>query len=296
MINKQLKCSKVNKQYVIPTKNWLVPLEQLQMNDVSTKGKFVLSKLFNQEKIIVKVTSNNYPNEETRTETTKKLQTINRHFKKMPNMLYTFCVFSCFDNFNNIFDDQQFCTPSKYSKPVNLELMYNYKKGSLTKYLQKLDKNKVHHIMEQLLYCQLNIFAKYGYTHNDVHLGNILINTHKDMIELNYKKINKIVVTKYEYVLSDYDNVLSFDSPEFSTDYCLFANLTTTVNIVQSLLKTDSLMNFIPVQEKYEESIMESTEEQLNVFINNSNKKEFIKNQQRINLEFVESILELFLK
>jgi hypothetical protein len=94
----------------------------------------------------------------------------------------------------------------------------------------------------------------------------------------------------------DYDNVLSFDSPEFSTDYCLFANLTTTVNIVQSLLKTDSLMNFIPVQEKYEESIMESTEEQLNVFINNSNKKEFIKNQQSVNLEFVESILELFLK
>jgi hypothetical protein len=45
-------------------------------------------------------------------------------------------------------------------------------------------------------------------THNGVHLGNILINTHKDMIELNYKKINKIVVTKYEYVLSDYDTML----------------------------------------------------------------------------------------
>jgi hypothetical protein len=36
---KKLKCKKIKKHYVIPTKDWLVPLEKLIIKDVSTKGR-----------------------------------------------------------------------------------------------------------------------------------------------------------------------------------------------------------------------------------------------------------------
>jgi predicted unusual protein kinase regulating ubiquinone biosynthesis (AarF/ABC1/UbiB family) len=59
-----------------------------------------------------------------------------------------------------------------------------------------------------LLLVQLELFNKYGFVHNDIHLGNILIKKEKSTINFNYKDNNikldtdiKLYLTDFEYSL-----------------------------------------------------------------------------------------------
>jgi hypothetical protein len=55
-----IKCPNMNneiKEYVIPTKSWLVPIEKLMIdNDINTRGKIYVAKLLEKDKILVKIT------------------------------------------------------------------------------------------------------------------------------------------------------------------------------------------------------------------------------------------------
>jgi hypothetical protein len=53
----EIKCLKDSetKKYIIPTNDWLIPLKPL-ITSISTKGKIMLAKMIDKEKVIVKLT------------------------------------------------------------------------------------------------------------------------------------------------------------------------------------------------------------------------------------------------
>ena len=55
----EIKCLKnsTTKKYIVPTNEWLVPLEPL-ITSISTKGKLILANMITKEKVVVKITQN----------------------------------------------------------------------------------------------------------------------------------------------------------------------------------------------------------------------------------------------
>jgi hypothetical protein len=93
-----------NKQYIIPTKKWLIPIEKYITDDINTEGLIMLGNFMDKEKVIVKVTKQ------------KKANTIieaTRIVKDMSNFVETYCSFSCLENFefldNEYKDSKSFC-------------------------------------------------------------------------------------------------------------------------------------------------------------------------------------------
>lgn len=160
------------KEYLIPTNEWLKPIEPLITNDYNTKSLIMLSDLVDQRKVIVKITKNtNY----------HKIKTINKNIKNNPNMLHTFGTIQCSEaeiNYDIQYKDcDGFCNKDQTEiENINivLEIMKLYQ-GSLSEYKNKFDLFEVKDLMKQILLCQLHIYEKIGFFHNDIHLGNILI-------------------------------------------------------------------------------------------------------------------------
>ncbi len=51
------KCAiNANKQYIIPTRNWLKPIEEFITSDTNTACLIMLGNLIDKEKVVVKIT------------------------------------------------------------------------------------------------------------------------------------------------------------------------------------------------------------------------------------------------
>ena len=171
-----------NKQYIIPTKKWLKPLEPLITDDINTEGLIMIAKFIDKEEVIVKITK----------EKRDDIIEINKVIKDLPNFIETYCSFSCLENFNSLSneykDSKSFCNATEdNNKIITLEIMKKYKNGSLFKFQNNLNKGQVVNILEQLTLAQIHAYSKLGFVHNDLHLGNILIH-----------KLKKPIQTKYE--------------------------------------------------------------------------------------------------
>jgi hypothetical protein len=296
------------KKFIIPNEHWFKPLNDL---DLFINKKHDLSKLLINEKILIKITHcRNHD-----------LQMITLDLNKLPNCVYTFYTFFCYDNSDNVKENQDFTVPIKNNKFVNdcyhvtMELMKYYKKGSLAKFVNKFDKNTIIDIVHQLCYCQLNIFSKHMYTHNNIHLRNILIRKRKNQKELLYKYIDKSVVSKYEYIISDYDDMISFEhmcnshntSQSISemdkfhnlretNNYCgysLFNNILQTINVVNELC-----IDKIIIDENKKQEMELLSRSHIKQYIDSSccifNQKTFIRNQLEININFLDNIIHEF--
>ena len=105
------------KQYIIPTKSWIKPLELYITEDLNTKGVMIISKLIEREKILVKLTFSR----------NKKLKKINNLLKLLPNFVYTYCVVLCNNGFLSKDKDINinelikygFCTTDEKSQNMN---------------------------------------------------------------------------------------------------------------------------------------------------------------------------------
>jgi hypothetical protein len=286
----RFKCPKKNKIYIIPTKDWLKPLEFLITTDITTKGTLFISELLNEEKILVKITKGkNYD-----------LKNLNKLLKNEPNIVYTYCTFFCSENIDKIIEKQEFCDGKE---PSTLELMFYYKRGSLSKFRNKLEKGQIKDIITQLIYCQLNIFIGYGLTHNDIHLGNILVQKYKTPKILKYKFLNKEISNNYEYILSDYDLMISFNPMNIKKyhgifgkdnyfEFSLLSNIITTINIIEKL--SISKMNFVTIQNKYEVKLINLTKNNLKLYLKNKiSYQDFIKNEVNNIIPFIEEIFTI---
>lgn len=236
-----------NKQYIIPTKKWLKPVEKFITNDINTEGLLIVSKFIDNEDVIVKIT------QEKRDDVVE----INKVIKNLPNFIETYCSFVCLENFNSISNEyinaNSFCDviDNDNNKVITLEIIKKYKNGSLFKFQNKLNKNQVVNILEQLLLAQIHAYSKVGFVHNDLHLGNILIHKLKKPIETKYEfqtdshiKTEIIVASNFiTPIISDFnesiiykkDNNLSLD--DYKKQITLCKNINKTFNQCLLLLK-----------------------------------------------------------
>lgn len=187
----------MNKEYIIPTKKWLVPIKKMISNDISTAGLLIIAKLIEKEKVIVKITKMN----------SKYIPYITEKLSYEPNFIKTIMAFTCYEkeyllnnNYNNI---NSFCNGDDNDKIITIEVMKRYI-GSFNKLQKKLNIIEFKKILGQLINAQINVFYKFGFVHNDIHLGNILYDISIKKIKLMY------TICKSQYSNSE-DNRLIFN-------------------------------------------------------------------------------------
>jgi len=199
-----------NKNYIIPTNEWLNPIMPFISNDFNAKSLIMLSNLVDQGKVIVKITKNsNY----------HKIKTINKYVKSNPNMLYTLKTIQCSEaeiNYEVQYKDcLGYCNKDEIETEnieIVLEIMKLYQ-GSLNNYLNKFSLGEIEDLMKQILFCQLHIYNKIGFVHNDIHLGNILVKKIDDSKELEtliYTIRNRkyMIKTNFKLILSNSNFIL----------------------------------------------------------------------------------------
>ncbi len=213
----EIKCLKDNSdKFIVPTKDWLIPLNDLKTKDINSRGilmESLIKDLKNDKKIIVKITKNNNKD---------KLRLIYKLFSEKINIIKSFCVFNCNED-ESILEEKyknikSFCNNTKDNNvKITLELMKYYKDGSLKQYVNELTIKDIKHILKQLLYCQLELFDNYGFLHNDIHLGNILLQKSTDKINIKYKIQKQIlnIDTRYICLLCDFDDCILYKKEHY---------------------------------------------------------------------------------
>lgn len=227
-----------NKQYIIPTNQWLVPLSKYITDDISTRGLLMLANYMNHHKVVVKITKNgNY----------KKIKKICKTLSDHMNFVKTITVITCDESDINLENNYEnikgFCIVGDSNTNIILEIMVKYN-CSLNDYIKDkiLTYEIIRPILKQLLLAQLHAFDNYGFVHMDMHLGNILVYYKKDKM---YKIIYKIAKRTYMiddniiYAMSDYDKSILLtleDTPTYNDQNILIINLMNTFKMFKHLL------------------------------------------------------------
>jgi len=257
-----------NKQYIIPTKKWLKPIEKFITDDININGLIMIGKMLDKEEVIVKVTKQ-------KKENIKKINTIieiNKIIKDLPNFAETYCSFSCLENFesfdNEYKNSKSFCNGIDDGYFVILEIMKKYKNGSLFKLKEKLNIDDVVNILKQLMLSQIHAYSKTGVLHNDPHLGNFLIHKSKKPIQIKYKIKTDILIERSILVSSDFIPIISdfndstiykennnLKKEDFNYNYTLCKNIYNTFNQCLLLLKEKYRITIIKLVSKKENDI-----------------------------------------
>jgi hypothetical protein len=260
-----LKCPNINKikEFAIPTKDWLVPIEKLLIEkDINTKGRIYIANLMNKGQIIVKITNER-----------KDRNTINENLSNFPNIVKTFCTFSCKDDFLLIEKNNQFCntTDSKNNRKFTLELMEKYPRSLSAKKIS-IDVYKV--ALLELIFAQFNIFSKFGYTHNDIHSGNVLSKVTKEKNTFRYKYFipsyfkkndfckNNVceIQSNIHFVLSDFDEIRILDEQYLKSNVdeeinsvSLYDNIKATIRMLNNNITNKQKNEKNKLEEIYQE-------------------------------------------
>lgn len=218
------------KYHVIPTNNWLIPVKKYEVEDSNEDGLLMISKLYYEDKIIVKITQN----------IDIKVITFNNLLKNEQNFVYTYCSLICEENkynykseYKNVSGYCQKDIKSNNNQFVTLEIMKKYKSQSLASKEGTIDYFTYVKILRQLIIILIYIYDKYGFLHLDLHLGNILYKTYTKNITLEYTIknnrhsddiINISLNTDFKLIILDYNNCISYNpniyikyDPEFLT-------------------------------------------------------------------------------
>lgn len=285
-----LQCPNIDKvkEFIIPTKEWLVPIEKLMMkNNMNTRGKLYVANLMNEGRIIVKLTNNSSKN--------MQRKNINDNLYGFPNIIRTYCTFLCKDDLLLIEKNKQFCNNSKNGAIYTLELM---KRHSKTLKTMKLNIQLFKIAFFQLIFAQFNIFSKYGYTHNDIHLGNIFIDKKKEKKQFVYKyflpkyfideqkKNDKCEIeTDMEFIIFDFDDIVIIDDKfikesedEVFNSVSLYRNIKATIVMLINILDDERIKNkFNKIYEKYYLNLDEKIFEENIKLKNNYGEKKYRK-------------------
>lgn len=254
---------KCPKNYLIPTDNWLKPLAVFH----ESSNLVMSSELTNEikkENVIVKVTKseNNNPLK------TEKIYDI---IKDSKHIIEIYCFINCNENNINLTNEYKdvigFCTRDTINddnSKINLEIMKKYN-HSLKRYEKTCDLETVKLILKYLLNIQYELYYKYGFVHNDIHLGNILIekaDAHTtefrsydlDLPSELIKEFQVKISTKFKLYLSDFEYSLILKKslyPEIMTFFetkknikkenTLIHNLYNTFEACLELIKDDTL-------------------------------------------------------
>lgn len=231
-----------NKKYIIPTNEWLKPLKPLKTDDINSRSLIMLSKLVDKEKVVVKITKDIDYN---------KIKTINNNIKNNPNMLHTFGTLQCSEaeiNYYSLYDGCEGYCNKHDSEVENIDIVLEIMKlydGSLNDYVNKFNLLEIEELLKQLLLCQLHIYWKIGFVHNDIHLGNFLINRRKEKDTFIYQIKNKSykLETDIKVILTDFDRAIIYNQDilplePYNNEYTIHSNIIKTISSFKHLLET----------------------------------------------------------
>ncbi len=260
-----------NKQYIIPTKKWLKPIEKLITYYINTEGLTTITNFIDKKKVIVKITKGEKGN---------IIIEANKIVKNMPNFIQTYSGFTCLENYELLFDsrietqlidivNQKQLGAEDNNKIITLEIMKKYKNGSLSTLQNKLNIKQVVNILQQLTLAQIHVYSKTGFLHNNLHLGNILIHKVKKPTHIIYE-------FKIGYLRNDEINVLSnfiiplisdfnessiykkecdFTLEEFRKQFTLCKNIYNTFNQCLLLLNEQDYIQIMKLIKEKEDNI-----------------------------------------
>jgi serine/threonine protein kinase len=236
----EIKCLKDSetKKYIIPTNDWLKPLKPL-ITSISTKGKIMLAKMIDKEKVIVKLTKN------IDIRRIKNISYLVKYFSNFPKI---YCIFQCREDETNFDTDylnvRGFCkqNPLETDQLITLEIMKLYK-NKLSEFSQKLNLGNIKLFMKQLIFGLMHAFQANGFIHGDLHIDNILLNISDLDIKLNYKisKYNYSIDTQTVCIIMDFDRSILYDikyldRPQFMPEYTIIHSICKIIRMCGSKL------------------------------------------------------------
>jgi hypothetical protein len=184
---------------------------------------------------------------------------------------------------------------NNYGYFIEIEKKYNMNIKNMT-----FDIKIFYEFIQQIIFCQLELFIKHGIVHNNIHECNIFIDNIN--VELKYEHIDKIVNSNVYFILSDFIkckiyNPLNFTGFENEKDdfynCSLIKNLEDTFNLAEKFLLVKIKINTnVPtdIKNKYN-NLMKCYSDNFDNY-----KKEYNKiNKQIINLcwEYITPILNI---
>lgn len=222
---------------MFPTNDWLIPLSKLNTNDINTRNVIMVANHFEKNNVIVKITKNIAFDD---------IQNIDNSIKELPNFPEIYGIFECYETENNIdslYENVKgFCNKSE-DKTSNIkiviEIMKQYKK-SLRNYERKIKINDFENYLKQRTLAQSHAFNQTGFLHNDIQLGNILIDYYsKEPIEIIYTILNKkyAIFTNNRIIITDFDNsVIMNKNINFDDNNTLYSNIIKTFRDFSQLI------------------------------------------------------------
>jgi len=298
---------KCPKEYKIPTNDWLIPIKVLidEYNLENSKNLIYESELIEdeikRERILVKVSK-----VDTLLNTTEQLY---KYIKDSEHVVKIYCFLHCNESKTYLNqhhkDTLGFCN-SKHTDEdkqiISLEIMKKYS-SSLRKYEGKLKLKTMIFYLKYLLFIQIELFNKYGFVHNDIHLGNILLKKEKDPVTFNFIFNNEDIeiTTNKILVLTDFEEslIISKDNRKvmLQSDKCKYidtleSNIYNTFSMAIELLESE--------KEKYDLSRIlnkntNDKNESTDLFVAFCNKTIKIKEyKKRINKIVIDIIILLF--
>ena len=241
------------KKYIIPTNEWLEPLEPL-ITTLSSKGKLILTQMVKKQKVVVKI---------TRGLDIKRIKNINYLLRRLPNFPKVYCVFECAEdesNFDsNYLDIHGFCSKNESdpSSDINiiLEIMKLYK-YRLVEYKNTLSLDEIKKILKQLIFGLMYAFESSGFIHGDLHIENILLNRTESDKEFIYKidshtyKLN----AKFECIIMDFDKSITYNNqymtiPNFIREHTIIQSIKEIIQMCGHLFKKDKKYEEDPINQ-----------------------------------------------
>jgi len=197
------------KEYKIPTDTWLRPIKVLideynleHPSNLIYDTELIENKI-KREKILVKLSK-----VDTLLNTTEEIY---KYIKDSPHIVKIYCFLHCNEKKtyldNNHKEILGFCNSNhvdEYNQLISLEIMKKYD-SSLRKYEAKLNLNSMIIYLKYLLLIQIELFNKYGFTHNDIHLGNILVKKTQNTFNFLFGTNTIEIITDKTLVLTDFE-------------------------------------------------------------------------------------------
>jgi len=229
------------KKYIVPTNEWLEPLEPL-ITSLSTKGKIILSSMVKKQRVVVKITKGL---------DIQRIKNINYLLRRLPNFPKIYCVFECIEdesNFDsNYLDIHGFCSKNENDSNSDINIILEIMKlytHRLVEYKNTLNLDEIKSILQQLIFALMYAFESSGFIHADLHIENILLNRTDYDKELIYKidthtyKLN----AKFECIIMDFDKSITYNNqymptPDFIKEHTIIHSIKEIIQMCGHLYK-----------------------------------------------------------
>lgn len=199
----------------VPTQKWLLSLKALK-NSFGNDGLIVIAQMLKDKQVIVKVLKSKFEREAT----------IVKLVREHQNVVTSYCMFMCKEDETKMDmlypKNSEFCSATG-TESILIHIMKKYPHGDLDGFRGMVTIHAFRDLLCQGLATLIELYGKFGLTHNDVHMKNILLEFETD--DPKIYRIGKKTITvrhtssnRVTMKLTDFGNALLGPSYELQVD------------------------------------------------------------------------------